>query len=82
MTKFDKAISVVCLVAIGWLLHEMADIRDTKQAIKEKQMAMWVCDAAFVNLSQEQITTLETCNTDTECYDLAVSLGVPPECAE
>jgi hypothetical protein len=82
MTTFNNIVSVVCLVTLGWLVHELNDIQDHKQAVRETHTQVVACDAAFINLSQEQITTLETCNTDTECYALAVSLGVPPECAE
>jgi hypothetical protein len=78
--KIDYAIGVLAAFCLGVLVCGMHDNLVEKDLVKYESQVD--CDAAFVNLSAEQIMTIETCNTDTECYALATALGVPKECAE
>jgi hypothetical protein len=40
------------------------------------------CDEEFSSLMPDQLHELEKCNTDSECADMAISLGVSRECVE
>lgn len=84
MTPLDKIITVAALFTLGWVANDMADMAARKQTQREEvQHVIAVdCDAAFANLTAEQVYAIETCNTDNECYALAVANGIPKECAE
>lgn len=80
ITTSDYVLGVSAACCLGVLVCGMnaAHVRNTPV----KYHPRVDCEAAFVNLSAEQIMAIETCNTGAECYALAEALGVPKECAE
>lgn len=68
---------VIHAIAAGVPAECLVDEREERQYLNEQ-----FCEREFDDLNREQIEALEQCSTDAECQDMALKLGISPECAQ